>query len=223
MRSMKTSLRFLGGRIFLRRTGIHFAGKCLVGFGHRQGPGRKPVKHFAAHVGVLAPRCSRRTGRSGRRPRRCRVARAPSGARSGRSRRGGRAGRACPAGRASAPHGARCSPRSSGTPGRMQREADEHEAATPGIGPSACAREVMRPPNDLPPASSGSAGHEPRASADRRPHGGLGERRRIRRPGAALHVGELVAERGDASPRERRREAARGRDAASPLPRRARG
>ena len=49
---------------------------------------------------------------------------------------------------------------------RMQRKAEERQAPrTPGSGAAACACDVIRPPNDLPPAISGSFGNRFAASA----------------------------------------------------------
>jgi hypothetical protein len=46
----------------------------------------------------------------------------------------------------------------------MKREPDDTMPATPGKGASACAWDVMRPPNDLPPANSGRPGSISRAA-----------------------------------------------------------
>ena len=71
--------------------------------------------------------------------------------------------------------------------------------ATPGSGAIACACEVMRPPNDLPPANSGRRGQRPRGLGHGGAHGGMRDRRRVGALRAALHVGELVAQRRDAA------------------------
>ena len=52
--------------------------------------------------------------------------------------------------------------------GRVEREAEEDEPATPGSGSAAWAFEVIRPPNDLPPAKSGRPGISRRRFAPRR-------------------------------------------------------
>ena len=97
----------------------------------------------------------------------------------------------------------RCLPRSSdGLPAGCSGKPRKARPRTPGSGDAACACEVMRPPNDLPPAMSGSARQ---AAARPRPP------RRGPRPARAsadraaccpLHVGELVAQRRDAALRE---------------------
>ena len=53
---------------------------------------------------------------------------------------------------------------------------------TAGSGDAAWACEVMRPPNDLPPAMMGRAGRKPVAAGNGGPHGGLGEPGRIGPP-----------------------------------------
>jgi hypothetical protein len=56
-----------------------------------------------------------------------------------------------------------------GLAGEVQREGEEDEAARPSSGAAAWACEVMRPPNDRPPAKSGSgpASRRPTATAAR--------------------------------------------------------
>jgi hypothetical protein len=49
--------------------------------------------------------------------------------------------------------------------GRMQRKPEEGKSAPPSSGSAACACEVMRPPNDLPPAISGISDRHRAASA----------------------------------------------------------
>ena len=74
--------------------------------------------------------------------------------------------------------------------------------ATPSSGSSACACEVIRPPNDLPPAISGRFGHCRRASATAArtaacaTFGGSG------RLPPLLHVGKLIAQRRDVALRK---------------------
>jgi hypothetical protein len=79
----------------------------------------------------------------------------------------------------------------------VEREAEEREPGTPSSGASAAAREVMRPPIDLPPAISGMspAASRPAAMAARTvaSRTGSGSGRAL----AVLDVEELVAERGD--------------------------
>ena len=70
---------------------------------------------------------------------------------------------------------------------------------TPGNGAAACACDVMRPPNDLPPANSGSPAQQRAASRDGGTHRGMGDARRIGPLAALLHVGKLVAQRRDAA------------------------
>ena len=86
---------------------------------------------------------------------------------------------------------------------------------------SAC--EVIRPPNDLPPANSGEAGCEPLCLDDRSPHRRLGDLRRVGTAAPLLHVRELVAERGDAALGEQRRTSSPGTDASCRRRRRGRG
>ena len=47
----------------------------------------------------------------------------------------------------------------------VERKAEEGEAAHPGRAPAACACDVMRPPNDLPPATSDKRGSRRPAAA----------------------------------------------------------
>ena len=64
----------------------------------------------------------------------------------------------------------------------------------------------MRPPNDLPPAISGSFGNLARGFGDGGAHRGVRELWRIGPLAAFLHVEELVAQGRDAARREFRRD-----------------
>ena len=76
----------------------------------------------------------------------------------------------------------------------------------------------MRPPKDLPPAIERQLRRKPRRLGDRGADGGVRDPRRIGPLAALLHIGELVAERGDAAgfeplgdrPHERMRHAGAG-------------
>ena len=86
-----------------------------------------------------------------------------------------------------------------GLPAVCSGKAKKTRPRTPSSGASACACEVIRPPNERPPANSGSDRREPPRLGDRGAHRGVGDRRRIDPLAALLHVGELVAQRGDAA------------------------
>ncbi len=115
--------------------------------------------------------------------------------------RGPRARRACPAGTASAPRtSARCAARSSdGLPAGCSGKPRKTRPRTPGSGAAACACDVMRPPNDLPPAKSGTPGSSACRFGDGRAHGRVRELRRVGALRAVLHVRKLVAQRRDAA------------------------
>ena len=67
-----------------------------------------------------------------------------------------------------------------GLAGGVKREGEEDQAAHVGQrASSACACEVMRPPNDLPPAKSGSFGASSCCFRDSGADGAVRERRRI--------------------------------------------
>ena len=86
-----------------------------------------------------------------------------------------------------------------GLPGGMERKAEEDEPAHAASGACAWAVEVMRPPNDLPPANEREVGRDGARLGDggaaRRPPAPPADRA----GGRACHVRKLIAQRGNPS------------------------
>jgi hypothetical protein len=94
---------------------------------------------------------------------------------------------------------ARCPARSvEGLPDGCSGNAKKTRPRTPGSGAFACACDVIRPPNERPPANSLRSPPRRPASAAAARTCGMRHRRRVRPLAALLHVGELEAQHRDA-------------------------
>jgi len=85
---------------------------------------------------------------------------------------------------------------------RVQRESEEDEAANARERRQALGLRGHPPAEGLAAREQRKRRNEARGFVDRGAHRGLRERRCIRALRAALHVGKLIAQRGDAAPGE---------------------